>query len=335
MPQIIAERIRGGMNTVSTGTITRISAALLVMLAATAPAWAADNPKGHYKSYEHVFEQDVEGQGYSMVYQNVNTKTLQLKNYMHGSGTMDAATLIYSNQSSKSYWDQHKDTLVYGKSNDARRGNITFVEQNEMTYAPVAMAYGTGWYEKNPIVYNSKLKERTEGKSYQEGVSMLHQIEYASAFKKDIGVELQCIEPAPKPKSDPPSPKTGTHGYSGSTAGSGLARMKIEEEVIEGTVHIGQLFTNPDPKVRDHGWKNPLIEIDENYVGTFRITKNMEVCVKKSGASVRKDWLSCCFGGYDGMDDEDKLWGEKEIFDCTCRDVAWGAGWEDKSTARY
>ncbi len=306
---------------------TREMAIVLVLTVfASAPVWAADCPEGYYLKNEHKFEQDVEGEGYAMVYQKVNTKTLQLTNYMHGSGTMDAATLIYSNQSTKSGCTQDQNTLAYLPSQSSNSGFISFVEQNEMTYAPVAMAYGTGYYEKNPIVYDSKLKEKTVGKSYQLGSSMHHQIEYASAFKKDIGVDLECVEPWP-PKGYYSTEKI--NGY-------GLARMKIEEEVVEGTVHIGQLLTEPDSDKRneEHGWKNPLIEIDENYVGTFSITKNMEVCATKSASAPRKDWLSCCFGGYDGMDDADKLWGEEEIFDCTCRDVAWGDSW-DTSKAQY
>ena len=292
---------------------------LILAMLSSAPAGGLQNPEGYYLKHEHKFEQDVEGEGFAMVYQKVNTKTLQLKNYMHGSGTMDAATLIYSNQSTKSGCTQDQNTLEYLISQESKSGFISFVEQNEMTYAPVAMAYGTGWYERNPIVYNSKLKERTEAKSYQEGVSMVHQIEYASAFKKDIGVDLECVEPWP------PSGYYSTEKRDG----YGLARMKIEEQVTDGVVHIGQLLTNPAYK--EHGWKNPLIEIDENYHGTFRITKNMEVYVKKSASAPRKDWLSCCFGGYDGMHAEDQIGLEKEVFDCTCRDVAWGKAWEDKS----
>jgi hypothetical protein len=29
--------------------------------------------------------------------------------------------------------------------------------------------------------------------------------------------------------------------------------------------------------------------------------------------------------------EDDETWGEEEIFDCTCRDVAWGDSWTDKS----
>ena len=315
---------------VSIGTITRISAALLVMLAVSAPGWAADNPAGYYIKNTQTLEQDVEGEGYAMVYQKVNTGTLQFKNYMHGSGSMDAAILLSSNQSAGMVYSQDQNTGVYIRPTQyPRKSDISFVEQNEMTYSPMAMVYGTGWYERNPIVYNSKLKERTEAKNYDGsacsttdslGVSMVHQIEYASAFKKDIGVELKNQAKSTGWSSKPQD------GFSSTS-------MRIEEEVIEGAVHIGQLLTKLDSK--QHGWKNPLIEIDENYHGTFRIKKDMEICTSCTGSKPREDWLSCCFGGYDGMHADDKMWGEKEIFDSTCRDVAWGEAWNDTAQAQY
>ncbi len=303
-----------------------IAAVLILTVFTSIAVWAEECPEGYYLKNEQKLEQDVEGEGYAMVYQKVNTESLQLKNYMHGSGTMDTATLLSSNQSSTSVCTQDRDTLVYGKSSSGHKGNISFVEQNEMTYSPVAMVYGTGYYAENPIVYNSKLKERTEAKNYDgancnypkagDGVSMVHQIEYASAFVKDIGVRLENQEKLPKKKD-------GKTQYSSKPLkGFSNTSMKIEEEVTEGAVHVGQLLTKSD-----EGWKSPLIEIDENYAGSFKITKNMEISTSCSGSSTRKDWLSCCIGGYDGMDDLDKEWGEEEIFDCTCRDVAWGDSW--------
>ena len=104
--------------------------------------------------------------------------------------------------------------------------------------------------------------------------------------------------------------------------------MEIEETVTEGKVHIGELLTDPDGS---RGWKDPLIEIDENYVGTFATKKNMRLSAEKSKPKAPKDWLSCCVGGYGEMEDDDKIWGEKEIFDCTCRNAAWGDSWSDKS----
>jgi hypothetical protein len=95
--------------------------------------------------------------------------------------------------------------------------------------------------------------------------------------------------------------------------------MKIEEDVTEGAVHIGQLMTKEGLDCRSaDGWKNPLIEIDENYIGTFKITKNMEICTSCSGSKPRADWLSCCIGGYGNMDGDDKLFDEEKVFTCEC-----------------
>jgi hypothetical protein len=296
------------------GTIAGIWVALVAVFLFSGLSSAADNPEGYLLENEHYFAQDVEGDGFVMAYQKVNTKTLQLQNYMHGSGTMDAATIINSSQEKHSGWNYKSSTNSWEKK-CVEWGEIHFVEQNEMTYSPRAFAYGTGYYAEHPVVFNSKLKEKTQGKNYQDevGTSMHHQIEYASAFQKDIGVNLECKD-----------------GYTTKEKGYGLAEMNIEETVTEGTVHVGELMTDPD-----QGWKSPLIEIDENYVGSFAIQKNMKVCGEKGKISAPTDWLSCCFGGYDGMDDEDKLWGEEEIFDCTCRDVAWGESWNDTSKAQY
>jgi len=296
--------------------MTKAAAVLALLLFIAAPASAT-----WLTQYEHTFEQDVEGNGYAVVRQNVNTPTLELLNYMHGSGTMDAATLISSNQSFNKYYPQDLNTQVYQSPEYAYSANISLLEQNEMVYAPMAMAYGTGYYAKNPIVYNSKLKEKTWGKNYQPEVetSMHHQIEYASAFVKDVGVDLMCKEEVPVYWEYPTDHKR----YSSTPEnGVGLARMRIEEDVTEGVVHVGELV-GP--------WKYSMIEIDEDYVGTFSIQKNMEFCATKYTKPVRPDWLSCCIGGYDSMADDDKLWGEEAIFDCTCRDKAWGDAWPDKS----
>lgn len=294
------------------GSLMAIWAGLMVMLMVSAPSLAADNPDGYFIENEHYFEQDVSGDGFVMAYQKVNTETLQLKNYMHGSGSIDAATLINSSQSKGKYYYYDEKTNTWIKLDPQKKGEIHFVEQNEMNYAPRSFAYGTGYYAENPVVFNSKLKEKTEGKNYQSEVatSMHHQIEYASGFNKDIRVNLECVE----------SQEAGVKGH-------GMAEMRIEETVIEGTVHVGQLIAGGE----DYGWKKPLVEIDENYIGSFAIKKNMKVCAEKSAKKNAKDWLSCCVGGYGEMEDDDKIWGEKEIFDCTCRDVAWGDSWSDKS----
>ncbi len=289
------------------GTMT--GTALLMLLFVAAPCWAADNPDGYYKAHKHQFSQDVSGDGFTTVHQLVNTETLQLQNYLHGSGNMDMATLINSGQGSSSYTHF---TGTEWPTTSFHSGSITLSEQNNMSYAPRSFAYGTGYYEQNPVVYNSKLKEKTCGKNYEGNMStsMNHQIEYAQDFVKDVEVSLV----------------RKTHEK------NGLAEMGIDENVTEGAVHIGELVTE-----KGYGWKKPLVEIEENYVGSFNIKKNMKVTVSKAGkTSDTKDWLSCCFGGYGAIDDANKKWGEGEIFDCTCRQVAWeGSGWSNLSQEQY
>ncbi|MDD2638933.1 MAG: hypothetical protein PHO60_08215, partial [Methanothrix sp.] len=42
--------------------------------------------------------------------------------------------------------------------------------------------------------------------------------------------------------------------------------------------------------------------IDEHYVGTFHIEKNMTLEVPYKLVEDEKDWLSCCIGGCDTME---------------------------------
>ncbi len=301
--------------------MVRIGIVLVTMLISVGLSYAtgepAMNPDGYFIQNTNDFQQDVSGEGYAMVYQYVNTNNLSLKNYMHGSGTMDMATLINSQQKkpvtvdyfpdwdAKTPANQYANKLASYKNYDS---TVTFTEQNEMTQAPEGFAYGTGWYAEHPITYNSLLKEKTDAKNFQGGESMEHQIEYARAFQKDVGVVLNCTGPTNK------------------ADGAGLAQMRIEEDVTQGTVHVGEMLTQKDDKRKGikGGVKDPLILMDENYVGSFKIKKSMTINAYKKQVKEISDWLPCCFGGYFDMDAKDiqTRIGEQGIFDCTCRSTA-------------
>jgi hypothetical protein len=114
--------------------------------------------------------------------------------------------------------------------------------------------------------------------------------------------------------------------------------MKLVEDVTDGKAHIGVLQANDNyaslmaedgPDFADYSlsnvksaWKNPSIEIDEDYWGTYHIEKNMTLEVPYHLIQKKEDWLPCCFGGYltiptpnlGGMG----LKGAKGVFDCTC-----------------
>jgi hypothetical protein len=310
--------------------LRRIGAVLLMLLISAGFAYAAgepaENPDGYYIENTNDFQQDVSGEGYVMVYQYVNTNNLSLKNYMHGSGTMDMATLINSKQKTTTvdYYPEKigksYNTLDLLGTNKNYDSVVSFTEQNEMTQAPEGFVYGTGWYASHPVLYNSLLKERTDAKNYQAGAEMLHQIEYARGFRKDVGVTLNCTGPIVKAK------------------GAGLVQMKLEEDVLQGTVHVAETLTRKDKMGVPGGAKKPLILVDENYIGSFKIKKSMTINAVKSELKEVSDWLPCCFGGYFDMDSYDrKFVNEDGVFDCTCRATAlktYKPAW-DGSTAQF
>lgn len=282
------------------GLIIKAGVVIALLALLSPPSWATDD--GDYTNHEHKFEQKVEAEGYCTIYQNVDVESLEIKNSIHGSGIMDAATLISSNQTKTKYYPQDKNTLVYLTPIYGYESNLSFIEENDMSYAPMAVAYGTGYYARNPIVYDSKPKERTEAKSRREGVSTNHQIEYASAFQKYITVDLWWKDAINF--TDPP------------VSGFGGVRVEVEEVVTEGAIHLGELVTDPED-----GWKRPLVEIDENYVGDIKLTRKMEVSTIESPEEPGRDWLSCCcLGGYGEMECE-KIWDEEEVFEGRSRDV--------------
>jgi hypothetical protein len=82
--------------------------------------------------------------------------------------------------------------------------------------------------------------------------------------------------------------------------------MRFDETVTDGRVRIGVLQGDGGPggvAGRDglgpmtSAWKNPAIEIDEEYIGTFHISKNITITKSDRRLMSTDSWLSCC-GNY-------------------------------------
>ncbi len=67
-------------------------------------------------------------------------------------------------------------------------------------------------------------------------------------------------------------------------------------------------------------WKKPLIEIDEDYVGSYHIEKNMTLSTIEEEEEEEDEWLPCCYLGFADLDYADArvFNSAKGIFDCTC-----------------
>ncbi|MBN1322616.1 MAG: hypothetical protein JW986_01260 [Methanotrichaceae archaeon] len=283
---------------------------LLMMVTGLSCAGKYDfNPGKYALKHDHELEQDVEGEGYVMVYQKIDTNNLSLDQYSHGSGIFDEAEKLHSLQKTSSKYYVLDEFGGWVNKPKGANSLITMTKQSDDVQAPFSFPYGTGWYAAHPVTYNSLLKDKTVAKSYQEATMMHHQVEYARAFRGDLEVEINCTGPTE------------------TADGKGLTSMDLEDEVTMGTVHIGELqtrtlFSTPSA-FKDQGWKNPIIEVDEDFVGNFKIQKKMKVDASKSKSSHDDDWLPCCSGGFDGLlaygKGIDKEWGDQiRIFDCTC-----------------
>ena len=320
--------------------IVGIGSALILLLIMASVSWAGTwdfNLNQEAVKHRSDVTSDVQGDGYFMEYTKVNTNNLSMLEYSHGSGTMDFADVLYNEQktthaSSSIYWMDY-NTGQWTRKYPGASSAITYTRQYDNVQSPTNFAYGTGWYASHPVSYNSLLKDKNEAKSYQESASMHRQVEYARALKGDIAVDMNCTAP------------TAT------ASGKGSISMKIDDDVTSGTLHIGELLSMPmtdtkTPKFKTkQGWKYPIIEIDNNYIGDFQVQKTMKLEISKSAPTWMEDWLPCCSGGFFDIPSYnfDKERGsQKGIFDCTCRNTsistmkpAWNASMAQFPTEKY
>jgi hypothetical protein len=298
------------------GNLTiRIGSGLILILILMGSALAGTfdfNPGQEVVEHKNDVTSDVTGTGYVIEYVKVNTNNLSMKEYSHGSGTMDFADILSDQQKSSStiYWiDYTKEDFV--KSAAGASSTISYTRQYDNVQSPASFAYGTGYYASHPVIYNSLLKDKNEAKSYQEEMSAHRQIEYARAAKGDLAVDLNCTAP------------TAT------TNGVGSISMKTDDDITQGTLHVGELLAMPlkansVPKygMKNEGLKTPIIDIETDYIGDFQVQKTMKITVPKYSPSWAEDWLPCCSGGFFDLPSRffDKQYAsQKGIFDCTCR----------------
>jgi hypothetical protein len=299
------------------------------------------NPGQEAVKHKNDVTSDVAGQGYFMEYTRVNTNNLSMLEYSHGSGKLDFADILYDEQktihtSGYIYYIDYS-TGDWTRKRPGASSAITYTRQYDNVQSPATFAYGTGFYAAHPVTYNSLLKDRNEAKSYQEAASMDRQIEYARAVKGDISVDMNCTAP------------TAT------VSGKGSISMKTDDDVTEGTLHIGELvfdpkllsykFTGKQTNYGHNKWEDPIIEIDKNYIGDFKVQKTMKLDVSKSAPTWAEDWLPCCSGGFFDVPSynfDKEHASQKGIFDCTCRNTsistmrpAWNASLAQFPTDKY
>jgi len=240
--------------------------------------------------YIYHMDQNVDGRGYFSTYQNACTKYLNISNNVHGSGSYDTDSELDLRDGVK--YDLKKD--IYSSSGDK---HITLIESADFTYAPINISLGK---YSLPIAFQSKGSESTGVKNYVSGVSMNARFSYLDTLSKNLSAEVYMKSSSSSTDFD----------YIKNTSD----RTKLNfEAAFSGHGHVGVLDNN-------RYMHNANILIDEDYRGTYYITKNMSHEDVNTLVRSADDWLPCCSGGFADMNPLDKKTFKSAtgIFDCTC-----------------
>jgi len=173
--------------------------------------------------------------------------------------------------------------------------SISFSSQNTVINAPVDLSAGSGYYSSHPIAVGTQIGSRTELFNANSAISMSHEVGNAREV-------------------------TGKREYQvSSTSSQGeyesinfdTTQMQIDETVTSGRVHMGVLSGSDGS-----AWKNPAIEIEEEYIGTYHISKNFAINNSYSKKSFADGWLSCCGARYDIYPTKTTLLSADDVFNC-------------------
>lgn len=307
-------RLRGGIKTRKTGI------ALLLVAFLTSIASAEYTLKDNLTL---EMKQSVSGTGYFMNYKyakmpntmginGTRNNGVEVLDYSHGSGVIDTESILsaetrdytnYGVDKSDNYDPDYADALSC----------IRLKEDNAMTYSPISLSVGTGYYAGRPLSFDSLIKEKSWLKNRGSLTLMHHEVEYAHALDK----ELEILAKDFISEEDP-----------------AVSMMNVSEDMNEGRAHIGLLQGDPDIVTAEDeeendfivntAWKKPLVDVDEDYWGTYHIEKLMNLTSSVEEVEEDDDWLPCCSGGYLTLPEIYQKgsmgFGSdvKGIFDCTC-----------------
>jgi hypothetical protein len=182
--------------------------------------------------------------------------------------------------------EQVRNDDMYSSSNNS---SIRLMSHRDMLRAPMNLSVGTGFYSDHPISYNSGMGSMTRLVDSGSATSLLHEID--SAHKIEGAIELSAAD----------SSYSWDYSNFQSIAST---HMRIDENVTDGKVHIGVLKANEqsDSSIGQQrhpltdAWKHPAIEIEEDYIGTYHIYKNININTSYGEENIDESWLNCCSG---------------------------------------
>jgi len=190
-------------------------------------------------------------------------------------------------------------------NDDNLSANNTSLQAHELSIisqAPKIIVIGNGYYADHPVNYSSQFGRQTWLKNRVTGASMNHEVGSASGMSQMTEMSARDIQQRDE---------WGMSGYSG-------IQMKVSEDVQGGRVNIGVLqggTSGAGMPPSATALRNPTLEIDEDYIGTFHIEKNISIHEPVRQIWQNYSWLPCCtWDHFDIPESERKHLSAERIF---------------------
>jgi hypothetical protein len=234
-------------------------------------------------------DQYVAGNGFFSDYGDTSVANLELRDHAHGSGSYDYRSII------EAYGAQYRD--LTGESVILNNRRIVIEEGADFSYSPVIMQLGT--YSR-PISFRSLGEDKICLKNYASNTSVNAVFNYAGTLSKNLSADLFWRF-------------SQNDDVDAVTVDNQSRTIMDIEAAFAGDGHIGVLD-------QSRGRKKVDVLIDEDYRGTYSISKKISHEVKYMKKQQIDDWIPCCSDGFDDMNyqDQTQFKSAKGIFDCTC-----------------
>lgn len=192
-------------------------------------------------------------------------------------GAVGAALICSSGASQEGLPEKLSDpsghsSSIFNSSYDSSAIHLKLISHSNSSDSPARINAGNGYYSSHPITSTSPISSRTWvlGKGSQ-AASLHHSIKSA----QEISGSSEYIV----------SERSYQEGDLTRISSTSMG-MRIDETVTEGKVNIGAFqadLTSQDGADKVAGgkmsnlWKNPALEMEEEYIGTFHISRNMTI----------------------------------------------------------
>jgi hypothetical protein len=184
----------------------------------------------------------------------------------------------------------------------ANSSSLQAKDHSVISQAPKIIGIGKGYYADHPINYNSQFGKQTWLKNRANGASMNNEVASAHNLSQTLEMSARDIQQRDE---------WGMSGYSG-------IQMKVSEDVQDGRISIGVLqggTSGAGMPPSATALRNPTLEIDEDYIGTFHIEKNISIQEPVRQIWQNYSWLPCCtWNRFDIPESERKHLSAERIF---------------------